>query len=116
MLPLVAGPAEVVTRPESLVRATLAAAASLPSDTRVIPVPLAPRAAAGRAAGQVRDLAIRARIAAAYGATHLIAESAELTGLASVAAGTSCRAPRSSSCPLATGPMTRAPRCGGHFP
>jgi sulfate adenylyltransferase len=86
VLPLVAGPAEVVTRPESLVRATLAAADSLPSDTRVIPVPLAPRTAAA-AGSQVRELAIRARIAAAYGATHLIAESAELAGLASVAGG-----------------------------
>ncbi|HMH89756.1 MAG TPA: adenylyl-sulfate kinase, partial [Streptosporangiaceae bacterium] len=87
VLPLVAGPAEVVTRPESLVRATLAAAGSLPSDTRVIPVPLAPRPAGTAAAGQVRELAIRARIAAAYGATHLMAESAELAGLASVAGG-----------------------------
>ena len=87
VLPLVASPAEVVTRPESLVRATLAAAGSLPSDTRVIPVPLAPRTAATAAASQVRELAIRARIAAAYGATHLMAESAELTGLASVAGG-----------------------------
>jgi sulfate adenylyltransferase len=87
VLPLVAGPAEVVTRPESLVRATLAAAGSLPSDTRIIPVPLAPRPAGTAAAGQVRELAIRARIAAAYGATHLMAESAELAGLASVAGG-----------------------------
>ena len=87
VLPLVAGPAEVITRPESLVRATLAAAASLPSDTRVIPVPLAPRPTATAATGQVRELAIRARIAAAYGATHLMAESAALTGLASVAGG-----------------------------
>jgi sulfate adenylyltransferase len=87
VLPLVAGPAEVVTQPESLVRATLAAAGSLPSDTRVIPVPLAPRPAGAAGAGQVRELAIRARIAAAYGATHLMAESAELAGLASVAGG-----------------------------
>jgi sulfate adenylyltransferase len=87
VLPLVAGPAAVVTRPESLVRATLAAAGSLPSDTRIIPVPLAPRPAGSAAAGQVRELAIRARIAAAYGATHLMAESAELAGLASVAGG-----------------------------
>jgi sulfate adenylyltransferase len=85
VLPLVAGPAEVVTQPEALVRATLAAAASLPGDTRIIPVPLAPRPAA--AASQVRELAIRARIAAAYGATHLMAEPAELAGLASVGGG-----------------------------
>jgi sulfate adenylyltransferase len=87
VLPLVAGPAAVVTRPESLVRATLAAAGSLPSDTRIIPVPLAPRPAGTAAGGQVRELAIRARVAAAYGATHLMAESAELAGLASVAGG-----------------------------
>ena len=87
VLPLVAGPAEVVTRPESLVRATLAAAGSLPSDTRIIPVPLAPRPRGIAAAGQVRELAIRARIAAAYGASHLMAESAELAGLANVAGG-----------------------------
>jgi sulfate adenylyltransferase len=87
VLPLVAAPAEVVTRPESLVRATLAASGSLPSDTRIIPVPLAPRPAGTAAAAQVRELAIRARIAAAYGATHLMAESSELAGLASVAGG-----------------------------
>jgi sulfate adenylyltransferase len=87
VLPLVAGPAEVVTRPESLVRAALAAAGSLPSDTRIIPVPLASRPAGTAAAAGVRELAIRARIAAAYGATHLMAESAELAGLASVAGG-----------------------------
>ena len=56
MLPLVCGPAEVVTRPEALVRAVLAARPHLPAGTLVIPVPLAPRKAAGarrldRAAG-----------------------------------------------------------------
>jgi sulfate adenylyltransferase len=89
ILPLVAGPAEVVTRPEALVRATLAAAGSLPPDARVIPVPLAPRERQGRAviAGQIRELAIRARIAAAYGATHLMADSGALTGLSPVGGG-----------------------------
>jgi sulfate adenylyltransferase len=89
VLPLVAGPAEVVTRPEALVRATLAAAGSLPPDTRVIPVPLAPRQRQAGAviAGQVRELAIRARIAAAYGATHLMADSGALTGLSPVGGG-----------------------------
>ena len=89
VLPLVAGPAEVVTRPEALVRATLAAAGSLPPDTRVIPVPLAPRERQAGAviAGQVRELAIRARIAAAYGATHLMADSGALTGLSPVGGG-----------------------------
>ncbi|HEU5420095.1 MAG TPA: adenylyl-sulfate kinase [Streptosporangiaceae bacterium] len=89
ILPLVGGPADVVTRPESLVRAALAAAGSLPADTRVIPVPLAPRPrAAGTAAtGQIRELAVRARIAAAYGATHLMADTGALTGLSAVAGG-----------------------------
>jgi sulfate adenylyltransferase len=89
VLPLVSGPAEVVTRPESLVRATLAAAASLPADSRVIPVPLAPRGRAGisAATSQIRELAIRARIAAAYGATHLMADTGALTGLSAVGGG-----------------------------
>jgi sulfate adenylyltransferase len=86
VLPLVGGPAEVVTRPEALVRTTLAAAASLPSDARIIPVPLAPRERGGiwAASSQNRELAIRARIAAAYGATHLMADSAALDGLSVV--------------------------------
>jgi sulfate adenylyltransferase len=86
VLPLVGGPAEVVTRPEALVRATLAATASLPSDARIIPVPLAPRRGDGISAtsGQHRELAIRARIAAAYGATHLMVDSVALDGLSVV--------------------------------
>ena len=44
LLPLVAGPADVVTRQESLVRAVLAAAGQLPASTLVVPVPLPPRA------------------------------------------------------------------------
>ena len=89
ILPLVGSPADVVTRPESLVRAALAAAGSLPADTRVIPVPLAarPRAAGAAATGQIRELAIRARIAAAYGATHLMADTGALTGLSALAGG-----------------------------
>ena len=43
VLPLVGGPAEIVTRPEALVRAVLAARQHLPAGTLVIPVPLAPR-------------------------------------------------------------------------
>ena len=42
LLPLVSGPAEVVTRPEALVRAVLAAARQLPDSTLVVPVPLPP--------------------------------------------------------------------------
>ncbi len=75
LLPLVAGPAEVVTRPEALVRAVLAAAASLPPATMVIPVPLAARGPAS-GTGPARELAVRALVAAAYGATHLMADDA----------------------------------------
>jgi sulfate adenylyltransferase len=81
LLPLTAGPAEVVTRPEALVRAVLAAAASLPPATMVIPVPLAPRSPAS-GTGPDRELAVRALVAAAYGATHLMADDG------SAAAGT----------------------------
>jgi sulfate adenylyltransferase len=70
LLPLVAGPAELVTSPESLVRAVLAAARQLPGDTLVVPVPLPPRA---EPAAELRS---RAVVAAAYGATHLLDESA----------------------------------------
>ena len=73
LLPLVAGPAEVVTRPEALVRAVLAAAASLPPATMVIPVPLAPRRP-DSGTGPAGELPVRALVAAAYGATHLMAD------------------------------------------
>jgi sulfate adenylyltransferase len=73
LLPLVAGPAEVVTRPEALVRAVLAAAASLPPATMVIPVPLAPRRPVF-GTGPAGELSVRALVAAAYGATHLMAD------------------------------------------
>jgi len=108
VLPLVAGTAEVVRQPEALIRAVLAATASLPQGTLVVPVPLAPREdgadrpGAGTGAGRsgagtgtgrsgagtgaalpgtanadvssARELAAAAIVAAAYGATHLIAE------------------------------------------
>ena len=70
VLPLVAGPAEVVRQPEALIRALLAAARSMPPGTLVVPVPYAERAGRDRA----RDLAAIAIIAAAYGATHLMAD------------------------------------------
>jgi sulfate adenylyltransferase len=77
LLPLVVGPAEVVSVPEALVRAVLAAATtSLPAGTLVVPVPMAARKS-GRAAGPERELAARAMIAAAYGATHLMADPAD---------------------------------------
>ena len=69
LLPLVAGPAEVVARPEALVRAVRAAAGQLPPGTLVVPVPLPPQA------GPVAELRARAVVAAAYGATHLLADN-----------------------------------------
>ena len=76
VLPLVAGPAEVVSRPEALVRAILAARKHLPAGTLVVPVPLAPRQA-----GPDADLRAQAIVAAAYGATHLLADAPETAGL-----------------------------------
>ncbi len=73
VLPLVSGPAEVVSRPEALVRTILAARSQLPAGTLVIPVPLAPRA--GRSQGDAADLPAQGIVAAAYGATHLLADS-----------------------------------------
>jgi sulfate adenylyltransferase len=67
VLPLVAGPADLVTRPEALVRAVRAAARQLPHGTLVVPVPL-PRQ------GTADELRARAVVAAAYGATHLLAD------------------------------------------
>jgi sulfate adenylyltransferase len=86
VLPLVCGPAEIVTRPEALVRAVLAAKPHLPADTLVVPVPLAPRNAGadpkdptGR---DTADLRAQATAAAAYGATHLLADSPDVAGWA----------------------------------
>ena len=73
LLPLIAGPADVVTRPEALIRAVLAAAASLPPATMVIPVPLAARGP-DSGAGPAGELEVRALVAGAYGATHLMAD------------------------------------------
>jgi sulfate adenylyltransferase len=70
LLPLVTGAADVVTRPEALVRAVLAARQQLPPGTLVIPVPLA-----RRPAGPAADLRAHAVVAAAYGATHLLADT-----------------------------------------
>ena len=69
LLPLVSGPAEVVIRPEALVRAVSAAAKHLPPGTLLVPVPLAPRDTTA-----AREIAIRAVVAAAYGATHLLVD------------------------------------------
>ena len=97
VLPLVCGPAEVVTRPEALVRVVLAARPHLPAGTLVIPVPLAPRNAAADPAAvtgptgstgpagflgrDTADLRAEAIVAAAYGATHLLTDSPDVTGL-----------------------------------
>jgi sulfate adenylyltransferase len=75
VLPLVTGPAAVVTRPEALVRTVLAAGQTLPAGTLVIPVPLGPRHA-----GPDADLQAQAIVAAAYGATHLLADAPEAAG------------------------------------
>jgi sulfate adenylyltransferase len=74
LLPLVAGPADLVVRPEALVRAVRAAARLLPDGTLVVPVPLPPRSSAAV------DLRARAVVAAAYGATHLLADDGRMTG------------------------------------
>jgi sulfate adenylyltransferase len=78
VLPLIAGPADVVTRPEALVRTVLAASQHLPADTLVVPVPLASRAAEPDA--KTADLRAAAVVAAAYGATHLLADAPGLAG------------------------------------
>jgi sulfate adenylyltransferase len=70
LLPLVAGPADVVTQPEALVRAVLAARQHLLPGTLVVPVPLA-----RRGGGYAADLRAHAVVAAAYGATHLLADA-----------------------------------------
>lgn len=69
LLPLVAGPAEVVRRPEALVRSVLAAARQLPQSALVVPVPLPPRASKDE---ELRALVV---VAASYGATHLLPEA-----------------------------------------
>ncbi|MCP2336844.1 adenylyl-sulfate kinase [Actinomadura rupiterrae] len=85
VLPLLSG-----VHDESLVRALLAVRRELPEGTRIIPVPLPVRpevaelaqdAASGRDAGAERDVRLRAQVAAAYGATHLLAD-AEVEGTA----------------------------------
>jgi sulfate adenylyltransferase len=69
LLPLIAGPADLVVTSESLVRAALAARQLLPSGTLVVPVPLAPRYSADA------ELRLASLVARAYGATHLYADA-----------------------------------------
>jgi sulfate adenylyltransferase len=71
VLPLVSGRAEVVGTPQALIRTVLAAMPSLPPSSLVVPIPVAPRPGPNEPA---RELAALARIAAAYGATHLMAD------------------------------------------
>jgi sulfate adenylyltransferase len=82
LLPLVVGRADIVTRPDALVRAVLAARQHLPAGTLVIPVPLA-----RRPEGATTDLRAQAVVAAAYGATHLLADASEVPDLAGPPAG-----------------------------
>jgi sulfate adenylyltransferase len=75
ILPLVTGHVEVVGSPQALIRAVLAAMPSLPAGSLLVPVPLplhreVPTGPAARA----RELAARARVATAYGATQLMAD------------------------------------------
>ena len=69
LLPLVTGTADVVTTPEALVRTVRAATRHLPLGTLVVPLALA-----SRDVGPERELALRALVAAAYGATHLFTD------------------------------------------
>ncbi|MFC5754898.1 adenylyl-sulfate kinase [Actinomadura rugatobispora] len=70
ILPLLGG-----RHDEALVRALLAVRKELPEGTEVVPVPLPPRGDGAEDAGR-RDLLLRSHVAAAYGATHLLAEEA----------------------------------------
>lgn len=77
ILPLVSGHVEVVSSPQALIRAQLAAMPSLPADSRIVPLPLPPQPdAADGPAGRARELAVHARVAAAFGATQLMADGA----------------------------------------
>jgi sulfate adenylyltransferase len=87
LLPLVAGPAEVVVRPDALVRSVRAATRHLPPGTLVVPVPLA-----AHEVSEEREVALRALVAASYGATHLLtdnlsAPAAGLTAIPVISAG-----------------------------
>jgi sulfate adenylyltransferase len=85
VLPLITGPVLVVRRPEALVRAVLAAGEQLPAGALVIPVPLAPRQAGPDPAAA--DLRAQAVVAAAFGATHLLADPHDVTAAGGPVAG-----------------------------
>jgi sulfate adenylyltransferase len=69
----VAGPGPDGLSPEALIRAVLAASDRMPAAT-LVAVPLA------RRGDDVLDALLRARLAAAYGATHLLAAAASTSG------------------------------------
>jgi sulfate adenylyltransferase len=75
LLPAVAGPAGIVQHPDALVRSVRAAARHLPPGTLVVPVPLRRYPASAE-----DDLALRATVAAAYGATHLLGDTPDWPG------------------------------------
>jgi sulfate adenylyltransferase len=114
ILPLVSGHAAVVGSPQALVRAVLAAMPSLPAGSLLVPVPVPPHAEApagrGNAAALARELAVTARIAAAYGATHLMADgTVPPAGLTT--AGSSVAGPTTAG-PATAGPATAGPTTG----
>jgi len=74
VLPLVSGRADVVGTAPALIRTVLAAMPSLPSTSLVVPIPFARRPGPTGPAARARELAGLARIATAYGATHLMAD------------------------------------------
>jgi sulfate adenylyltransferase len=121
LLPLVVGQPDVVTMPEALVRTVLAAATtSLPAGTMVVPVPMAARQP-GPAASPERELAARSMMAAAYGATHLMADPADPAIGPAVGSGVSTAvgptgrrtvSPAGDLAPVPAGPATGAPEAG----
>src|SRR5436190_2238895 len=77
LFPLVTGTADVVATPEALVRTVRAAARHLPSGTLVVPLALA-----AHEVGAEREIALRALVAASYGATHLFTDQPEAPAVA----------------------------------
>jgi sulfate adenylyltransferase len=80
VLPLLGGEHD-----EALVRALLAVRRDLPDGAQVVPVPLPPRDIDDP--GGERDLLLRAHVAAAYGATHLLADEQQADTAEKIADG-----------------------------
>ena len=90
LLPLVAGPADVVvTAGRAGPGRPAPRPSSLPAGTLVVPVPLAPRGVAPST-----ELRASAVVAAAYGATHLLVDPSDVPDAGSPVAGT----PRTARC------------------